>query len=152
MKKSRSSLLILFSVVVLDLIGFGIVVPILPFYAEKYGANATILGLLLMSYAMMQFLFATLWGRLSDRIGRKKVLLLTMGGSVLGLLVLGLANSLALLFAGRILSGIFGANISVASAYVTDVTTPENRAKGMGMIGAAFGIGFILGPALGGAL
>lgn len=152
MKKGPSSLLILFSVVVLDLVGFGIVVPILPFYAEKYGANATVLGLLLMSYAAMQFLFSPLWGRLSDRIGRKKVLLLTMAGSVLGLLVLGLANSLVLLFAGRILSGIFGANISVASAYVTDVTTAENRAKGMGMIGAAFGIGFILGPALGGAL
>ncbi|MCC6273328.1 MAG: MFS transporter [Deltaproteobacteria bacterium] len=152
MKPGPSSLLILFSVVVLDLIGFGIVMPILPFYAEKYGANATVLGLLLMSYAAMQFLFSPLWGRLSDRIGRKKVLILTMAGSVLGLLVLGLANSLALLFAGRILSGIFGANISVASAYVTDVTTAENRAKGMGMIGAAFGIGFILGPALGGAL
>lgn len=152
MKKGSSSLLILFSVVVLDLIGFGIVVPILPFYAEKYGANATVLGLLLMSFAAMQFLFSPIWGRLSDRIGRKKVLLLTMAGSVGGLLILGLANSLALLFAGRILSGIFGANISVASAYVTDVTTPENRAKGMGMIGAAFGIGFILGPALGGAL
>lgn len=152
MKKGPSSLLILFSVVVLDLIGFGIVVPILPFYAEKYGANATILGLLLMSYAMMQFIFAPVWGRLSDRIGRKKVLLMTMAGSVVGLLVLGLANSLLLLFAGRILSGAFGANISVASAYVTDVTTAENRAKGMGMIGAAFGIGFILGPALGGAL
>lgn len=152
MKQGPSSLLILFSVVVLDLIGFGIVVPILPFYAEKYGANATILGFLLMSYAAMQFLFSPLWGRLSDRIGRKKVLLLTMAGSVFGLLVLGLADSLVLLFAGRILSGIFGANISVASAYVTDVTTAENRAKGMGMIGAAFGIGFILGPALGGAL
>ncbi|MFO1463860.1 MAG: MFS transporter [bacterium] len=152
MKKDQSSLLILFSVVVLDLVGFGIVVPILPFYAEKYGANATVLGLLLTSYAVMQFTFSPVWGNLSDRIGRKKVLLLTMAGSVLGLLVLGLAKSLVMLFAGRILSGMFGANISVASAYVTDVTTTENRAKGMGMIGAAFGIGFILGPALGGIL
>jgi len=152
MEKSKSSLLILFSVIVLDLIGFGIVIPILPFYAEQYGANATLLGLLLTSYAVMQFLFSPIWGKLSDQIGRKKVLLLTMGGSVLGLLILGLAHSLTLLFVGRILSGAFGANISVASAYVTDVTTPENRAKGMGMIGAAFGIGFILGPAFGGML
>lgn len=151
-KKTNSSLLILFSVVVLDLVGFGIVVPILPFYAEKYGANATTLGILLTCYSAMQFLFSPVWGKLSDKIGRKKVLLMTMTGSVLGLLTLGLAKSLTLLFVGRILSGMFGANISVASAFVTDVTTVENRAKGMGMIGAAFGIGFILGPAIGGIL
>jgi len=152
MKHPKSSLLILFSVIVLDLIGFGVVIPILPFYAETYGASATILGLLLTSYAGMQFLFSPLWGKLSDRIGRKRVLLLTMGGSVLGMTILGLAPSLAYLFVGRIVAGIFGANISVATAYVTDVTTEENRAKGMGLIGAAFGVGFILGPAIGGAL
>ena len=152
MSRQKSSLAILFSVVVLDLIGFGVVIPILPFYAKEYGANGLILGCLLTSYAAMQFLFSPFWGKLSDRIGRKKVLLFTMVGSVLGLTVLGLADSLPLLFAGRIISGIFGANISVASAYVTDVTTVENRAKGMGLIGAAFGIGFILGPAMGGIL
>jgi len=152
MKSHKSSLWILFSVIVLDLIGFGIVIPILPFYAESYGANAAVLGLLLTSYAVMQFFFSPVWGKLSDRIGRKKVLLLTMGGSVFGLVILGLADSLTLLFVGRILSGIFGANISVATAYVTDVTTEENRARGMGLIGAAFGIGFILGPAIGGIL
>ncbi len=152
MKKTNSSLLILFSVVVLDLVGFGIVVPILPFYAGKYGADGTTLGILLTCYSAMQFLFSPVWGKLSDKIGRKKVLLITMVGSVLGLLILGLAKSLALLFIGRIVSGIFAANISVASAFVTDVTTTENRAKGMGMIGAAFGIGFILGPAIGGIL
>lgn len=152
MRRQKSSLLILFSVIVLDLIGFGIVLPILPFYAEEFGASATVLGLLLTSYAAMQFIFSPLWGKLSDRIGRKQVLLLTMSGSVLGLLLLGLSHSMWMLFAGRILSGIFGANISVASAYVTDVTTEENRAKGMGLIGAAFGIGFILGPTLGGIL
>lgn len=151
-KNSKSSLLILFSVVVLDLIGFGIVIPILPFYAESYGASATVLGCLLTSYAAMQFIFSPIWGRLSDRIGRRKVLLWTMTGGAVGLLILGLAKSLPMLFVGRILSGIFGANIGIASAYVTDVTTPENRARGMGMIGAAFGIGFIFGPALGGAL
>ncbi len=152
MKERKSSLAILFSVIVLDLIGFGIMIPILPFYAEEYGANATTLGFLLTSYAGMQFLFSPFWGRLSDRWGRKKILLLTMTGSSLGLLILGLANSLPMLFIGRIFSGIFGANISVATAYVSDVTTEENRAKGMGLIGAAFGIGFILGPALGGIL
>lgn len=146
------SLLILFSIVVLDLIGFGVVMPILPFYAQQYGANATILGLLLMSYSAMQFLFSSIWGRLSDRWGRKPVMIVTMTGSCLSLTLLGLADSLLLIFIGRILSGIFAANISVASAYVTDVTTEENRSRGMGMIGAAFGVGFLLGPALGGVL
>lgn len=148
----RQSLLVLFSVVVLDLIGFGIVVPILPFYAKQFGANATILGLLLASYSAMQFLFSPIWGRLSDRIGRKKVMLFTIAGSAASLALLGLANSLPLLFVGRLLSGAFAANISVASAYATDVSSEENRAKAMGLIGAAFGIGFLLGPALGGVL
>lgn len=150
--KPDHGLLILFSVVVLDLIGFGVVVPILPFYAEQYGASATVLGLLLTSYSGMQFLFSSLWGRLSDRIGRKPVMILTMGGVCLGLILTGIADSLFVVFIGRILSGIFAANISVASAYVADITTEENRSKGMGMIGAAFGIGFLLGPALGGVL
>lgn len=150
--KSNRDLLILFSVVVLDLIGFGIVMPILPFYAKQYGASATMLGFLLTSYSLMQFLFSSIWGKLSDKIGRKPVMLLTMAGSCAGLVLLGFANSLFLLFVGRILSGCFAANISVASAYVSDVTTEENRSKGMGMIGAAFGVGFLLGPALGGIL
>lgn len=151
-KSSNKPLLILFSVIVLDLIGFGIVIPILPFYAETYGANATILGLLLTSYAGMQFLFSPVWGKLSDKIGRKKVLLITMVGAIGGMIVLGSAPNLMWLFIGRIISGIFGANISVATAYVSDITTEENRAKGMGLIGAAFGVGFVLGPALGGLL
>lgn len=149
---TNRNLLILFSVIVLDLIGFGVVMPILPFYAKQYGANATVLGALLTSYSAMQFVFSSLWGKLSDRIGRKNVLLFTIAGSAVSLTILGLANSLLLLFVGRILAGIFAANISVASAYVTDVTTEENRSKGMGMIGAAFGIGFLLGPAMGGIL
>ncbi|HEX5037087.1 MAG TPA: MFS transporter [bacterium] len=149
---TNRNLLILFSVIVLDLIGFGVVMPILPFYAKQYGANATVLGALLTSYSAMQFAFSSLWGKLSDRIGRKNVLLFTIAGSAASLTILGLADSLLLLFVGRILSGIFAANISVASAYVTDVTTEENRSKGMGMIGAAFGIGFLLGPAMGGIL
>lgn len=152
MKHGKKSLAILFSVIVLDLIGFGVVIPILPFYAEAYGASATVLGLLLTSYALMQFVFSPVWGRVSDKWGRKKVLLFTMAGSAVGLFILGMAHSLLFLFIGRIVSGIFGANISIATAYVTDVTTEKDRAKGMGLIGAAFGIGFILGPAIGGIL
>lgn len=148
----KSPLLTLFSVIVIDLIGFGVVIPILPFYAEKYGASATLLGVLLTSYSGMQFLCSPLWGKLSDRWGRKRVMLLTMTGASLSLFILGSADSLWMIFVGRILGGIFAANISVATAYVTDITTEENRTQGMGMIGAAFGIGFILGPALGGGL
>ncbi len=152
MTTENKSLLTLFSVVVLDLIGFGVVIPILPFYAEKYGASASLLGILLATYSAMQFICSPLWGKLSDRIGRKKVMIVTMIGSCLSLWLLGSSHSMAMIFVGRTLGGIFAANISVASAYVTDVTTEENRTKGMGMIGAAFGIGFILGPALGGGL
>ena len=152
MEHGKKSLAILFSVIVLDLIGFGVVIPILPFYAETYGASATVLGLLLTSYALMQFIFSPVWGRVSDKWGRKKVLLFTMAGSAVGLFILGIAPNLLVLFLGRIVSGIFGANISIATAYVTDVTTEKDRAKGMGLIGAAFGIGFILGPAIGGIL
>ncbi len=148
----KSSLFTLFSIVVIDLIGFGIVIPVLPFYAESYGANATILGLILTSYAGMQFLFAPLWGRVSDRIGRRPVMLMTIAGASVALLILGLSQSLLWLFIARILGGVFGANISVATAYVTDLTTEENRTQWMGMIGASFGIGFVLGPAIGGLL
>ncbi|MBI2345759.1 MAG: MFS transporter [Deltaproteobacteria bacterium] len=148
----KRPLVILFSVIVVDLIGFGVVMPILPFYASQFGANGTILGLLLTAYAAMQFCFARLWGRLSDRIGRRKVLFLTLLAGSGALVLLGLASSLKWLFIGRILSGVFAANISVASAYVSDVTTEADRTRGMGMIGAAFGVGFLLGPAIGGAL
>src|SRR6185436_14400344 len=103
---TNRNLLILFSVIVLDLIGFGVVVPILPFYAKQYGASATVLGILLTSYSAMQFAFSSLWGKLSDRIGRKNVLLFTIAGSAVSLTVLGLADSLLMLFVGRILSGI----------------------------------------------
>jgi DHA1 family tetracycline resistance protein-like MFS transporter len=141
-RNNKASLLTLFSIIVIDLIGFGIVIPVLPFYAEFYGASATVLGMLLTSYAAMQFLFAPLWGRLSDRIGRRPVLLMTILGSSFALVMLGMANSLFWLFMARILGGTFGANISVATAYVTDVTTEENRTRWMGMIGASFGIGY----------
>ena len=150
--RPKASLVILFSVVIVDLIGFGIVIPVLPFYAEQYGANATVLGILLTCYAAMQFVFAPLWGRLSDRIGRRPVMLATIAGTGLSLALLGFANSLAWVFVARILGGIFGANISVATAYLSDVTSEKERTRWMGMIGASFGIGFILGPAIGGTL
>ncbi len=148
--RPQHSLIILFSVIVIDLIGFGIVVPILPFYAVQYGASATVLGFLLTSYSLMQFICAPLWGKLSDRMGRKWVMLVTITGGCFALLLLGNAHALWMLFAGRLLSGFFAANIGVATAYVADVTSEEDRAKGMGLIGAGFGIGFILGPAIGG--
>jgi DHA1 family tetracycline resistance protein-like MFS transporter len=150
--RSRASLPVLFSVVVVDLIGFGIVIPVLPFLAEAYGASATALGALLTSYAVMQALFAPVWGRVSDRFGRRPVMLATIAGSSVALLLLGLADSLAGLFVARTLGGIFGANISVATAYVTDITSEDQRTTWMGMIGASFGVGFILGPAIGGLL
>lgn len=126
--------------------------PVLPFYAEQYGADATTLGLLFTSYAGAQFLFAPLWGRLSDRVGRRPVLLATIAGTSLALLVLGLADSLLGLFAARLLGGAFAANVSVASAYIADVTEADERTRWMGMLGASFGVGFVLGPAVGGLL
>jgi MFS family permease len=139
-------------VVILDLVGFGIVMPILPFYAREFGADATTLGFLLMVYAAAQFVCAPLWGWLSDRIGRRPVMLVTVAGTSLSLLALGLADSLEWLFLARILGGCFAANIGVASAYIADVTGEEERTRWMGMLGASFGIGFVLGPAIGGLL
>lgn len=142
----------LFGVVIVDLIGFGIVMPVLPFYAREFGASASLLGLLLTSYAATQFVFAPLWGRLSDRIGRRPVLLSTIAGTALSLLALGLAPSLPWMFAARLFGGAFAANISVASAYIADVTDERERTRWMGMLGASFGVGFVLGPAIGGLL
>lgn len=149
---SRGSLATLFILVVVDLIGFGVVIPILPFYAESYGASATVLGFLMASFAGMQFLFAPIWGRLSDRFGRRPILLSTVAGSALALLALGLSPSLFWVFVARIASGMFGANISVASAYITDATDEAERTKYMGLLGASFAVGFILGPGIGGIL
>lgn len=124
----------------------------LPYYAESYGASSLVVGLLSTSYSVMQFVFTPVWGRLSDRYGRRPLILLSLAGSCIGFLVFGLARNLVLLFAGRMIAGIAGAILPTTQAYIADVTTPENRAKGMGIIGAAFGLGFILGPAIGGLL
>ena len=150
----RSPLLVIFITVFIDLLGFGIVIPVLPFYAEGTQFNATprMVGLLFASYSVMQVIFSPVLGRLSDKHGRRPVLLLSILGTGIGFLILGVANTLLLLFVGRIIDGISGGNISTAQAYVADITTRENRAQGMGMIGAAFGLGFIFGPAIGGIL
>lgn len=142
----------IFAIVFVDLLGFGIILPLLPYIAERYDANPAQIGLLTAAYSLFQLMAAPVLGRLSDRYGRKKMLIISQAGSAVGYLILALSNNLALLFLSRIIDGITGGNISIAQAYIADVTTKENRAKGMGMIGAAFGMGFIFGPALGGLL
>jgi MFS transporter, DHA1 family, tetracycline resistance protein len=148
----KSPLVVLFITVFIDLIGFGIVLPLLPFYAKHFGANALLVGLLSTSFSLMQLLFAPVWGRLSDRVGRRPVIMAGLLGSAISYLTFGLAQSLPILFLSRIFAGIAGANISTAQAYIADSTTPDRRAKGMGLIGAAYGLGFTVGPAIGGIL
>jgi DHA1 family tetracycline resistance protein-like MFS transporter len=149
---NNKKLITLFLIVFIDLLGFGIILPLLPFYAESFGASPTQIGLLVASYAAAQLVGAPVLGRISDRIGRKPVLVISLAGTFIGFLMLGFANSLAMLFASRIIDGFTGGNISVAQAYITDITDESNRAKGLGLLGAAFGLGFIIGPALGGTL
>jgi DHA1 family tetracycline resistance protein-like MFS transporter len=166
----KRRLITIFTIVFVDLLGFGLILPLLPFYADTYGATPFVVGLLAASYAAAQLIGAPVLGRLSDRYGRRPILLLSIAGTVVGFLLLGLAEPLgralagdspvattnavilAILFLSRILDGVTGGNISVAQAYITDITDEENRARGLGLIGAAFGLGFIIGPAVGGAL
>lgn len=145
-------LVIILVTVFIDLIGFGMVIPILPFYAEIFRATPLEIGFLFSIYSWMQFFFSPVLGRLSDIYGRRPILLVSLLGSAVGYFVIGLAETLTLVFLGRIIGGITGANISTAQAYIADVTTRENRAKGMGLFGATFGLGFILGPAIAGIL
>jgi DHA1 family tetracycline resistance protein-like MFS transporter len=152
LKEHRAKIGIVFLIVFIDLVGFGIVIPILPLYAEEYGPSPVVFGLLMASFSVMQFVFAPLLGRLSDRIGRRPVLLVSLVGSAVGYVLFGIAGSIGVLFASRIIDGISGGNISTAQAVIADITAPEDRAKGMGLIGAAFGLGFILGPAIGALL
>jgi DHA1 family tetracycline resistance protein-like MFS transporter len=143
---------VLFLTVFINLLGFGILIPLLPYFAETYGATGVAVGLLNTSYSFMQFLFAPVWGRLSDRIGRRPVLLGSLLVTSASYVVFGLAGSLTVLFISRFAAGIAGATISTAQAYIADTTTAEERTKGMGLIGAAFGMGFVFGPAIGGIL
>jgi len=147
-------LILIFVTVFIDLIGFGMVIPILPYYANTAPYNATPrdIGFLVATYSLMQFFFSPVLGRLSDRYGRRPILFISLLGSAVGYCVIGFANTLVLVFIGRIVGGITGGNISTAQAYIADVTSKENRAKGMGLFGAAFGLGFIFGPALSGIL
>ncbi|MDQ2976975.1 MAG: MFS transporter [Acidobacteriota bacterium] len=150
----RSPLVVIFTTVFIDLVGFGIVIPVLPFYAEgtRFNASPRTVGFLFASYSIMQLIFSPILGRLSDKYGRRPVLLISIIGTGIGFLILGFATTLWMLFVGRILDGITGGNISTAQAYIADITTKEDRAKGMGLLGAAFGLGFIFGPAIGGIL
>jgi MFS family permease len=143
---------ILFAIVFVDLIGFGLVIPLLPFYAELHGASPELVTLAMASYSAAQLFAAPLLGRLSDRWGRRPVLLVSLAGATFSYVWLGFAYGLWVIFASRLLAGACAGNIAAAQAYIGDVTRPEDRARGMGMIGAAFGLGFILGPALGGLL
>ncbi|MBP1465184.1 MFS transporter [Candidatus Chloroploca sp. M-50] len=148
----KSPLLAIFLVVFIDLLGFGIILPLLPFYAEHLGASEVQVGLLLVTYAAAQFVGAPIIGSLSDRFGRRRILVLSQLGTVLGFVLLGLATSLPMLFLARFVGGIMASNITVAQAYISDVTDDSNRARGLALIGAAFGLGFILGPVFGGIL
>lgn len=146
----RSRFAILFLTVLIDLIGFGIILPILPYYAQQFGAEGMGFGALVGAFSFMQFLSTAVLGRLSDRVGRRPVLLATMLVNAAGYLVFAFAGSYVALFAARVVSGFASGNISVAQAYMADITTAGERSRGMGMIGAAFGLGFIIGPAVGG--
>lgn len=149
-KKSHSPVFIIFTTVLIDLIGFGMVIPLIGLYGRHYGATGIQLSLLGAIYSLMQFFFAPFWGQISDRVGRRPILLLSLAGSTISYIIFGLAPSFEWLFLSRALGGLFAANISTAQAYIADVTLPKDRAKGMGLIGAAFGIGFTFGPPLGG--
>jgi len=152
----KTSLFIIFLTVFIDLIGFGIVLPLLPIYSRNFQAQATTIGLIMASYSVMQFLFTPLWGRLSDRIGRRPVLLMSTAAAAVSYVVFAIGSShrgttgLLILVGSRLLAGLCGANITVAQAYIADITPAEQRSKRMGLIGMAFGLGFVFGPGIGG--
>jgi DHA1 family tetracycline resistance protein-like MFS transporter len=150
--KAEVEMAVLFLVVFVDLLGFGLLIPLLPFYVQHLGAGPELITLVLSLYSLAQFFSAPVWGRLSDRHGRKPILVVTSFGLAVSYLMLGYADSLTMLIAARLFGGLMAGNISAAQAYIADITTPEGRAKGMGLIGAAFGLGFIFGPAIGGLL
>ncbi len=151
-KQKKSPLVIIFITVFIDLIGFGIIIPLSPYLARQFHASAVEIGWLMAIYSLTQFLFSPFWGSMSDRIGRRPVILICLLGGLLSYLMFAFATTLSFLFVARALAGIFGGNISTTHAYIADVTTKENRSKGMGLLGAAFGLGFIFGPLMGGLL
>src|SRR4051812_33578215 len=139
----------IWTTVAVDLIGFGVVLPLLPLYAQRFHASAATVGAMFASFSLAQLVFAPIWGRVSDRVGRKPILVLSLVGTAVGTLLTGLAGSLALLFVGRIVDGVSGASVSVAHASVADVSPPRERARLFGLLGAAFGVGFVAGPTIG---
>ena len=147
-----SPLSIIFLTIFVNLVGFGIIIPLLPFYAETFGASPLVIGLLFASFSVSQLVASPILGGLSDRWGRRPVLIFSLLGTVVSFVMLAVAGSLAMLFAARIVDGLSGGNIATARAYIADITTEENRAKAFGLLGAAFGLGFIVGPGLGAAL
>jgi MFS transporter, DHA1 family, tetracycline resistance protein len=144
-------LFIIFLTTFVNLVGFGIIIPLLPFYAQTFGASPLAIGLLFAAFSLSQLIASPLLGHLSDRWGRRPVLIFSLLGTVVSFVMLALANSLAILFVARVVDGLSGGNITTARAYIADVSTEENRAKAFGLLGAAFGLGFIVGPALGAA-
>ncbi len=148
----NKALIPIFVVVLVDLLGFSIILPLLPFYALQFNLNAEMIGLLTAVYSVCQFTAAPILGSLSDRYGRRPLLIYSQLGSFIGFILLGLANSIWVIVASRFIDGISGGNLTIASAYVADVTEPKDRASAMGMIGVAFGLGFLLGPLIGGEL
>ena len=148
----RTQYLVIFLTILLSTIGFGVCIPVLPLYAEKFGATEFVNGLLTGVFALVMFVSSPLWGKLSDRIGRRPVLIFSVLGSAIGYFIMGWAGSLVWLFVARIIDGASGGNIATAQAYIADISSKESRSKAMGMIGAAFGLGFIIGPAIGGIM
>jgi multidrug resistance protein len=149
-RATRALLLVVFTTILIDFVGFTVLIPVLPLYAERLGASGFQVALILTVYALAQLLFLPLWGWVSDRIGRRPVILTSLFGTVISFVVLAFADSIAMIYLARVLAGFFAASIGTAQAVVTDVTGPAERARGMGMIGAAFGAGMVLGPVLGG--
>lgn len=151
MRKINRNLTIVFFIVLIDIIGFGIIIPLLPYLVSSLGEDAFSIGLLMAIFPFMQFVFAPVWGRLSDKYGRRPFLLLSLFGSVLAHTLFAVSSTYSFLFIARALAGFFGGSISSAMAYIADISKPSERTKRMGFIGAAFGLGFVLGPALGGS-
>jgi DHA1 family tetracycline resistance protein-like MFS transporter len=153
----KPSVLVIFLTVFIDLIGFGIIVPLIPLYSQHFGARGLMIGVIIASFSAMQFVFAPIWGRLSDRHGRRPILLISTAGACISYAVFGLASglpnhaaALALMIVSRMFAGLCGGNITVAQAYIADITPPAERSKKMGLVGMAFGLGFIFGPFIGG--
>jgi DHA1 family tetracycline resistance protein-like MFS transporter len=147
-----SSLVVIFAIVLVDLLGFSIVMPLLPRFAKEYGFNSAQIGMLLAAYPLCQLVAGPILGRLSDRYGRRPLLVASQAGTAISFLILGLSRNFTVMLLARLLDGASGGNILIAQAYIADVTRPEHRARNLGLIGAAFGIGFVLGPFMGGLL